>query len=247
MNSKAINRESGQALPLGIAFLMSTILLGLVLFNTGQTASERSRLINTADAAVYSGLIWQARALNFQAYTNRAMVANQVSIGQLVSLTSWTQYAYILARNIDSIIEYFPVDELSIEAAERITETIDDVAVNIAETFIPIIDSINGMLSRTQQAVYVASFAATPAIVREVVEENDERYNTNTAYAVIGLGENALGWQNLVRRYDDEDGLLRKADVVNRSKDEFTNARNLGTRQLLPDAPDVLNLGITRL
>ncbi|MEW8537410.1 MAG: Tad domain-containing protein [Candidatus Thiodiazotropha endolucinida] len=247
MNSKTINRESGQALPLGIAFLMSTILLGLVLFNTGQTASERSRLINTADAAVYSGLVWQARALNFQAYTNRAMVANQVSIGQLVSLTSWTQYAYILARNIDSILDYFPIDELSIEAAEIITETIDDVAVNIAETFIPIIDSINGMLSRTQQAVYVASFAATPAIVREVVEENDERYNTNTAYAVIGLGENALGWQNLVRRYDDEDGLLRKADVVNRSKDEFTNARNLGTSQLIPNAPDVLNLGITRL
>ncbi|MEW8525758.1 MAG: pilus assembly protein TadG-related protein, partial [Candidatus Thiodiazotropha endolucinida] len=55
------SKETGQALPLGIAFLMSTILLGLVLFNTGQTASEKSRLVNTADAAAYSGLIWQAR------------------------------------------------------------------------------------------------------------------------------------------------------------------------------------------
>lgn len=244
---KPRNREVGQAMPLGIAFLMSAILFCLVLFNTGQTASERSRLINTADAAVYSGLIWQARALNFQAYTNRAMVANQVSIGQLVSLTSWTKYAHVLARNIDYITEYFPVVEPYIEAAERITESIDDVMVNVAETFIPVIDSINGILTRIQQAVYVASFAATPAIVREVVEENDERYNVTTDYAVIGLGENTVAWQNLVRRYEDEEGLQRKADVVNRSKDEFTNGRDLGTSQLLPETPDVLNLGLTRL
>ncbi|MCU7945775.1 MAG: hypothetical protein KZQ72_03875 [Candidatus Thiodiazotropha sp. (ex Cardiolucina cf. quadrata)] len=222
---------------------MSTILLGLVLFNTGQTASEKSRLVNAADAAVYSGLIWQARALNFQAYTNRAMVANQVSIGQLVSLTSWTQYAYHTARNINYIGRWFPIIGSYTQAAESITERIDGVMVNIAEVFIPIIDSVNGMLSRTQQAIYLASFAATPAIVREVVGKNDERYNVNTAYAVIGLGENAVGWRNFAKQYDDRSGLMRKADVVNRSKDEFTNARNLSTSQLIPGAPNRLELG----
>ncbi|MCU7863644.1 MAG: hypothetical protein KZQ92_06670 [Candidatus Thiodiazotropha sp. (ex Lucinoma borealis)] len=247
MNRITRTRQTGQALPLGIAFLMSTILLGLVLFNTGQTASEKSRLVNTADAAVYSGLIWQARALNFQAYTNRAMVANQVSIGQLVSLTSWTQYAYHTARNINYIGRWFPIIGSYTQAAESITERIDGVMVNIAEVFIPIIDSVNGMLSRTQQAIYLASFAATPAIVREVVEKNDERYSVNSAYSVLGLGENAVGWRNFAKQYDDRSGLMRKADVVNRSKDEFTNARNLSTSQLLPGAPNVLDLGVLRL
>lgn len=121
MNYLPSVKQSGQALPLGIAFLMSTVLLALVLFNTGQSASERARLMNTADAAAYSGLIWQARALNFQAYTNRAMVANQVSIGQLVSLTSWTQYAYHVARNIDEIGTYFPVIRPYTQLAETIT------------------------------------------------------------------------------------------------------------------------------
>lgn len=242
MNYLPSVKQSGQALPLGIAFLMSTVLLALVLFNTGQSASERARLMNTADAAAYSGLIWQARALNFQAYTNRAMVANQVSIGQLVSLTSWTQYAYHVARNIDEIGTYFPVIRPYTQLAETITERMDSVVVNIAEVFIPIIDSVNGVLSRAQQIVYVASFAATPAIVNEVVEKNDERYRVNTAYAVIGLGENGVGWQNFTRRYDDREHLLRKADVINRSKDEFTAARNLGTSQLIPGAPNVLRL-----
>ncbi|MCU7841055.1 MAG: hypothetical protein KZQ94_16955 [Candidatus Thiodiazotropha sp. (ex Troendleina suluensis)] len=243
MNRITRTRQTGQALPLGIAFLMSTILLGLVLFNTGQIASEKSRLVNTADAAVYSGLIWQTRALNFQAYTNRAMVANQVSIGQLVSLTSWTQYAYHVARNIDYIGDWFPIIKPFTQAAESITEMIDGVVVNIAETFIPIIDSVNGVLSRAQQAIYMASFAATPAIVREVVGKNDERYNVNTAYAVIGVGENAVGWRNFTKQYDDRNGILRKADVVNRSKDEFTASRNLSPGQVIPGAPNKLYVG----
>ncbi|MET0068868.1 MAG: Tad domain-containing protein [Candidatus Thiodiazotropha sp.] len=244
MNTK---KETGQALPLGIAFLMSSLLLGIVLFNTAQTASEKSRLTNAADAAVYSGLVWQARALNFQAYTNRAMVANQVSIGQLVSLTTWTDYAYIVARRINAISNYFPIVDEFTQAAQEITERIDDVMVNVAEVFIPIIDSVNGVLSRTQQAIYVASFAATPGIVREVVEENDQRYSASTAYAVIGMGENASGWQNIIRQYDDSDGLLRKVDVVNRSKDEFTVLRNLSTEEIIPGEPNRLNLGFVRV
>ncbi|MEW8584278.1 MAG: Tad domain-containing protein [Candidatus Thiodiazotropha sp.] len=240
-------KETGQALPLGIAFLMSTILLGLVLFNTGQTASEKSRLVNAADAAAYSGLIWQARALNYQAYTNRAMVANQVSIGQMVSLTSWTQYAYIVARNIDYIGDWFPIVKPYTQAAESITSMIDSVMVNIAEAFVSVIDSVNGVLSQSQQAVFMASFAATPGIVREVVERNDSRYSVDTAYAVIGMGQNAVNWNNFTERYENNQGLLRKADVINRSKDEFTNSRNLRTGDMLPGAPNRLDLGIIRV
>ncbi|MEW8472743.1 MAG: pilus assembly protein TadG-related protein [Candidatus Thiodiazotropha endolucinida] len=247
MNRVSSCKETGQALPLGIAFLMSTILLGLVLFNTGQTASEKSRLVNAADAAAYSGLIWQARALNYQAYTNRAMVANQVSIGQMVSLTSWTQYAYIVARNIDYIGTWFPIIRPYTQAAESITEMIDGVMVNIAEAFIPVIDTVNGVLSQSQHAIFLASFAATPGIVREVVERNDDRYNVDTAYAVIGMGQNGVNWNNFTEKYEDNDGLLRKANVVNRSKDEFTSSRDLRTGDMLPGAPNRLDLGIVRV
>ena len=62
---------------------------GFVMFNTGQVVSRKLLLSDAADAAAYSGLLWQARALNFQAYTNRAMVANEVSIAP-VSYTHLT-------------------------------------------------------------------------------------------------------------------------------------------------------------
>ncbi|MET0006201.1 MAG: hypothetical protein ABW087_21630 [Candidatus Thiodiazotropha sp.] len=124
---------------------------------------------------------------------------------------------------------------------------IDGVMVNIAEAFIPVIDTVNGVLSQSQHAIFLASFAATPGIVREVVERNDNRYNADTAYAVIGMGQNGVNWSSFTERYEDNDGLLRKANVVNRSKDEFTSSRNLRTGDMLPGAPNRLDLGIVRV
>ena len=61
-----INRQEGQVLPLGLALLVFGVLGAFVLFNTGQVATNKMKLANAADAAAYSGTLWQARALNFQ-------------------------------------------------------------------------------------------------------------------------------------------------------------------------------------
>lgn len=63
------------------------------MFNTGQMTAEKTKLVNTADAVAYSAAVMHARALNFDAYTNRALVANEMSIAQMVSLKSWIDYA----------------------------------------------------------------------------------------------------------------------------------------------------------
>lgn len=70
------------------------------LFNTGQLSSEKTKLVNTADAVAYSAAVMQARALNFDAYNNRALVANEVLVAQMVSLSSWGQYASTHAGNL---------------------------------------------------------------------------------------------------------------------------------------------------
>lgn len=63
------------------------------MFNTGQLTAEKTKLVNTADAVAYSAAVMHARALNFDAYTNRALVANEMTIAQMVSLKSWLDYA----------------------------------------------------------------------------------------------------------------------------------------------------------
>ena len=80
---------------------MGTITL-FYLFSTGQISADKQRVTNAADAAAYSAALWRARVLNYDAYSNRAMIANEVAIAQTLTLTSETQYlknfAFCLAQ-----------------------------------------------------------------------------------------------------------------------------------------------------
>jgi hypothetical protein len=84
--------QRGQALVFGIFLLFISSLTLFYLFNTGQLTREKTKLVNTADAVAYSVGLLEARALNFDAYTNRALLANEVAIAQMVSVASWAQY-----------------------------------------------------------------------------------------------------------------------------------------------------------
>jgi hypothetical protein len=77
--------------------LLLAVVIGIgVLYNTGRLTLDKTRLQNTTDSAAYSAGVLLARSYNFSAYANRAMVANQVVIGQMVGLRSWSTY-YCLA------------------------------------------------------------------------------------------------------------------------------------------------------
>lgn len=217
--------QRGQALPVGIALLMFGVLITLVLYSSGQLVTEKSRIANTADAAVYSGMVWQARALNFKSYTNRAMVANQVSIAQFVSMASWTQYGKQTAENLNNTIGLIPIIRPYTQAVESAMTAIDQVVDGISKIAIPVISVVTQVLSYAQQGVYYSTFAVTPALVREVVKANDKDYDVDSKYAIAGLGQNAINWNSFIKRYDDEEGLGRKADIITDSRDAFTRDR----------------------
>jgi len=74
-------------------FVTVTLVVVLIslnfLYKAGKLTSTKMRLQNAADAAAYSAAVVEARDLNFAAYINRAMIANEVAIGQMVGLHSW--------------------------------------------------------------------------------------------------------------------------------------------------------------
>lgn len=236
-----MKRQRGQALPLGVVLIMFCALMGIVLFNTGQLASEKTRLANTADAAAYSGLVWQARTLNFEAYTNRAMVANQVAIGQVVSLVSWTKYGKISARNIDSTIGWIPFLKPYTAAFRQAMNMVDEVVQGIAEVAIPVLDTVIGTLSNVQKFAYNSVYIATPEVIKAVVKRNDERYKVlTTAYTIGATAKNFSDWSKFAKQYNDYDMLERKADVIMRSRDGFTKDRGWELGDLGIGLPDTV-------
>lgn len=222
-------RQNGQALPLGIALILFSVLGGLVLYNTGQSATHKARLANAADAAAYSGLQWQARALNFAAYTNRAMVANQVSLAQAVTLTSWTTYGLIMAENLATVLSGIPIVNAIASGVETVMRTIDQIITPVTGAMLSVIDGINTGVSISQEAMYGASYLATPEIVKAVVEQTDPVFDVETGYTLTGVLDNLNDWQNFSEKLsndrEDYDKMRERASIIRDSQDEFTRAR----------------------
>ena len=84
-------------------FAVVLVVSALSLFRTGRLTSDKMEMQNAADALAYSVSTVEARDLNFAAYTNRAMVANEVAIGQAIGMASW---AYHWKSIGDFLLEY---------------------------------------------------------------------------------------------------------------------------------------------
>ena len=225
-----VTRQRGQALPLGLAMILVGVLGALVLYNTGRTASDKARLANAADAAAYSGLLWQARALNFQAYTNRAMVANQVSIAQAVSISSWMRYGDQTAVNLSRVLGNVPFAAPLVRGAEATMSALDGLVQPVAGAMITVLDKVTRGLSASQEAMFRSSFYATPEIVRDVIAKSDAagRFTALSAYGIGGLHENLSAWNDFTQRHDNNDpeAMDERALLVTGSRDEFTRKRD---------------------
>lgn len=96
-------RQSGQAILLVLLLTVVGILAGLMLVSNGILTSEKMQLQNAADASAYGVALAEARDLNFAAYINRAMIANEVAIGQLVGLMSWAA----MVRSVPGFLDIY--------------------------------------------------------------------------------------------------------------------------------------------
>jgi uncharacterized membrane protein (Fun14 family) len=84
-------RENGQSAVFVLLFLGILLISLNFIYKQGRITSDKMEMQNAADAVAYSISLTEARDLNFAAYLNRAMVANEVAIGQLLGLASWAQ------------------------------------------------------------------------------------------------------------------------------------------------------------
>lgn len=102
--------QKGQAIVFGLLFLGVALVAMLLVYNHGILTRDRVQLENAADAAVYSQAKLFARNQNFIAYTNRAMIANELSVGQMVAMLSWSKRY----KTIPSWVDSFPAYQIPI-------------------------------------------------------------------------------------------------------------------------------------
>lgn len=84
--------QRGQAMVFGLFVLVAGLASMFFMFNAGQLVHDKGKLVNTADAVAYSAGVMHARALNYAAYTNRALLANEMTVAHVVSVASWLRF-----------------------------------------------------------------------------------------------------------------------------------------------------------
>jgi hypothetical protein len=227
-----MNRRTakGQALVLFLGFAAAMIGILLVSFNSGQVSNAKMRAMNAADAAAYSGAVWQARTLNFQAYMNRAMVVNEVTIAQSVSLRSWIDYLAKFISNVNQVARFIPYVGTATTAISRGLDQVDE--------------AVQRLMPRFEQAARVLSYAEAQA--QEGFNAFGVLGATDIAYDVakkngadVSLGGKALfvlkesRWRDFTKTYKKDirpsgtsgDGRARLRAVTLDSRDGFTQDR----------------------
>lgn len=218
--------HSGQALVASLA-LLAGMLGGFVLvFNAGQLVNDKMRLTSATDAAAYSAAQWEARSLNFQAYLNRAMVANEVAIAQLVSLRSWSRYVDTVTTNVDRVARYVPYLNAPIRALERTWDAID---TTIAGTFPSIEATLSWWnteaLSLAQGIAHVGTLGPATDTVRQVLRAWEPRAEVSAATRLLEARSGAA-WLRFTERYERGGGDLRRfTRLLGDSRDGFTRSR----------------------
>jgi hypothetical protein len=172
---KAKKLQQGQALIYGLFVLMGGLAALFFLFNTGQLSAEKTKLVNTADAVAYSAGVMHARALNFEAYTNRAMLANTVAIAQLVSLSSWIQYessvaTYGATTLNPKFLEFYPSYFAAVVTGPYSQASL--LETGALETLAQASDKVNQELQIAQKAIYLGLLPTRKQVLEEVVAAN---------------------------------------------------------------------------
>jgi hypothetical protein len=165
----AVSRQRGQAMILVAMFLTALMLSFLILFNISQLNIDKVKVQNAADAVAYSSAILEARHLNFVAYTNRAMIANEVAIGQTIGLVTWLQKwggTFTTLANLSRQLAAIPIAGPPISAAlqtffnvlANAVKRFSDVMAKFANVYAKLVSGFNTFIGYSQVAFRVGTY-----------------------------------------------------------------------------------------
>lgn len=236
-----IGRLKGQALVLFVVFA-AVLAMGVVLmFDTGQTVNKKVHLDNASDATAYSLAVQQARVMNYAAYMNRARIANEVTMAQLVSASSWqsmlhshTVIMYRIAQMLSWIPYVGPVLRTIAQVGEYVMQGSRLGMTPTATAAIPVLSTMNTSYAASTDLMLniAAGVHRGMQTADEVLAQNDGTAELSDIGKVLlaqQLGRaNSSGSAGLFERYTRHDrrGMNRYRNVVMASRDGFSVERN---------------------
>lgn len=174
-------RQRGQAAVFVLLFIPVLLVAFYFLYKAGKITSDKMELQNAADAAAYSVSVVEARDLNFASYMNRAIVANEVAVGQMVGMASWAFHW----RSYDDYLRAYstplkptPLAPLAgvLEGIGKVFKVSGDIAIKVLKPLAKygtlITHNINKFYGYAQYGFHLTSTLYALGAVQTMIDQN---------------------------------------------------------------------------
>lgn len=237
----APRRSRGQALIWLLGTMAASVAVLYGVFNTAQMTVGKQRTVNAADASALAGATVQARVLNLAAYNNRAMMANEAFLIQMLSIESWLQYFSTTADNFGTVAQIVGVFIPPVNIIAQFLDRTGDVAEEIHDGLVTANDGIITALELSKTAIGAAHLAVINGgsllaedAATKVVEANRTHFGTHEdlgveldkrpAVRAATFVLNAKNWLDFTRQYT-KNNRQDSREVLLASRDRFSADR----------------------
>lgn len=207
---RSIRYQRGHATMLTVIMFAAVGLAGVGMYNTGRLTTEKVRIQTVSDSAAYSVASIVARDMNFKAYTNRAMVANQVAVAQLVGLASWSKMLRNAGQNwnrattpLQAIPYVGAVIRILGQIIEQTTRYFDEVVSRAMPVLIAAEEAVLTAISGAQIAHHGVTVGLAQAALEDVVSGSDPSINTASVIS------NTAMWTSFFNAWGSKQELIR--------------------------------------
>lgn len=228
IHDRAVSKPHGAVLMIGLAVIATAAVLIIAVAKTAVLTNDKTRSLALADASAKSVATWYAQILNYDAYSNRAIAANEIMMAQAVTLAAWTQYVQTLAVNIGTVASVLPALRPVAGWVQETAALSHQMASAGAMAEVPLRSAYTRALQSSQQIMHAS---ATPfgaqALVNEVIWTADSRF-----FGRIIPSSNISAFSQFSKVYSNAER-QPLADLVRRSQDGFSRQRATDQRLYL--------------
>ena len=205
--------ERGQALVIGAIGILVMALMVLASASIGNGVYDKIKLQDAVDAQAYTIAVKQARAYNFFAYTNRAMVVHYCAMLTFMSYLSHAYYLKNTMGRIAGFLSYIPYIGPIFNAIKQIIDWWYKIVDTVVQVLIPVLTALNIGLWLAQEGVLTAtlldllvSSGAGP------LKTTDPRAEVGFAMGGSTLSQILSGANNVILNYKNAKNFLHPID-----------------------------------
>ncbi len=214
--------ERGQALVLGAVAMLIVAIAVLSTVSIGHGIYAKMKLQDAADAQSYSIAVKEARAYNFLAYTNRAMV---VHYNAMLTVMAYVSHAFYLQKtigNIAGVLKYLPGIGGVFSAIQQVIKSWMDLVDGLSRLLVPLLTALNVALWLAQEAVVTATLLDLATSTSSLVLQNTDPHarigDAMNAPTILGRTLNFDNTKNFIHLFDDGNSMKLSTGAATRAR-----------------------------